>query len=108
MNCAEAGPLLDEYDSGELAPGESAAVADHLRGCKSCERALERLVGLGERARALPSRAVAPGFVGRLHERLGLLRPGFDRRHTEPLAWHPADTSADEARPESPVLRIAA
>jgi outer membrane lipoprotein-sorting protein len=49
MNCAESKELLVAYVEGLLEDSEKQAVAEHLKGCSSCQAELKELTGLHDR-----------------------------------------------------------
>jgi anti-sigma factor RsiW len=57
--------LLD----GELAPGEEAAVRQHLEGCEPCRDELEAVAAIRLALRDMPAVPAPPGFIGRAVDR---------------------------------------
>ena len=104
MNCDEVAPLLDEYASDELPRSLREAADAHVGGCTNCQSALERLLALDARIRALPMPTALPEFAVQLRVRLAAERLGIDPAATAPSGWlgdHATTWAADE-----PTLRL--
>ena len=96
MSCAGVAPFLDEYASDELPGHLREAVGAHLGGCTNCQRALERLLALDARIRALPMPTAPPEVAVQRRVRLAGERPGIDPAVTAPCGWSGDYTMADE------------
>ena len=68
MNCEHTRELLNAYLDGELAPTRHAQVAQHLRECAGCARALADLEGVNRAMGALDGMAVPDGFGRRVRQ----------------------------------------
>lgn len=104
MKCDEVAPLLDEYASDELPRSLREAVDAHVGGCANCQAALEHLLALDARIRALPMPTAAPDVVLQLRVRLAGERPGFDPAATAPSGW--LGDHATTWTPDEPTLRL--
>lgn len=60
MKCIRALRRIQAYFDGELPPGESTALEEHLRGCPSCSGELERLHALSSLVKGLRAPSVSP------------------------------------------------
>lgn len=66
MDCTTTNDKLSAYLDGELPAEQAAAVARHLRECRSCARQLARLQSLDEAVRELGPAQVPAGFAERV------------------------------------------
>jgi len=68
VNCEHTRGLLNAYLDGQLAPARRAQVAEHLRECAGCARALAALEGVNRAIGALDGMAVPDGFSQRVRQ----------------------------------------
>ena len=76
MNCARVSDLLYAYAAGTLAAPQAAEVAQHLRGCARCRRALAAEERISDGLQRFPVLAPSPSFVAQTAEEIGRGRAG--------------------------------
>jgi anti-sigma factor RsiW len=66
VDCREVDPLLGAYLDGELEPGVSASVRDHVDACAACRQRVANLKSLGEMVRRAPYYQAPDGLRARI------------------------------------------
>jgi hypothetical protein len=78
MICLDMQERLSAYLDGDLSPEEMKKVADHLRGCESCQTVLSELRQIRDELRSLPEVQVPANLHSSIMERL---RPHMNRKN---------------------------
>jgi anti-sigma factor RsiW len=68
VNCERTVELLNAYLDGELPPDRHALVAEHLRGCAACSKALAELEGVNRAIGTMAGAVVPEGFARRVRD----------------------------------------
>jgi anti-sigma factor RsiW len=71
MTCHDIQSLISARLDGELDPGRERTLQQHLDACPACRRLAGALAAADAALDALPEPEPAPGFAGRVMDRLG-------------------------------------